>query len=462
MLSQEENRGPVFFSVVYRPFDGAAQNGSLLAQIRGGYFASPRTLSGKLRSVENGMECRTRYRMGRDVFDWLKTGGKTVLQRAYRERDGYSLLTWNAAGELTGKARFGRGHEWLQTCYYSGDAAKPEALLRPSGDGGLVLLRLDPERQKYARILLRPCPYRAGSAEESLVDAVAGEPEVCAETDAGSFCYCEAEQAARREAVWNDLNEGVRALRPDWPEEREAELSFQYIVNDGSVPEAEPEPEPEVVLEQEPESGPEPRKEPDYPANHELYSVDEPDPPAKYTVAAKGLGGRTQFSSALVPGSQQTAKRIVVSGQENYLYFGRVIDGLRQGRGRTQMQNGHTAYEGGYADDHRDGFGVYYYKSGKLCYAGDWKQNRRDGVGVAFSSKDGSVFVGRWKDNIPTGSGAAFDAQGNLIYTGEWKNGRRHGHGTEFRDGKIVFSGEFRDDRYVSGYRRVEGEDRGE
>ena len=34
------------------------------------------------------------------------------------------------------------------------------------------------------------------------------------------------------------------------------------------------------------------------------------------------------------------SKRIVVSEEESYLYFGRLIDGLRQGRGRTEMENG--------------------------------------------------------------------------------------------------------------------------
>ena len=58
------------------------------------------------------------------------------------------------------------------------------------------------------------------------------------------------------------------------------------------------------------------------------------------------------------------SKRIVVvSEEESYLYFGRLIDGLRQGRG--QNRNGKrilppmTAITG---DDKRDGFGAYYYK----------------------------------------------------------------------------------------------------
>lgn len=59
----------------------------------------------------------------------------------------------------------------------------------------------------------------------------------------------------------------------------------------------------------------------------------------------------------LAPGAITAAKRIVVSARESYLYFGGIAQGLREGRGRTQMANGCTAYEGGYRQDKRDGFG---------------------------------------------------------------------------------------------------------
>mgnify|MGYP000975235516 CR=1 FL=1 len=61
-----------------------------------------------------------------------------------------------------------------------------------------------------------------------------------------------------------------------------------------------------------------------------------------------------QDRPALIP-----AKRIVVSSMESYLYFGKLINGLREGQGRTQALSGHTAYEGRYRYDLRDGFGVY-------------------------------------------------------------------------------------------------------
>ena len=164
--------------------------------------------------------------------------------------------------------------------------------------------------------------------------------------------------------------------------------------------------------------------------------------------SAGPIGGarvQVQPAPALIP-----AKRIVVSSMESYLYFGRLLEGLRQGRGRTAATDGRTAYEGGYRDDMRDGFGVYYYKSGELCYAGEWKRNLRDGLGVAFGAKDGSIFVGNWKDGAATGNGSEFDLRGCLTYTGGWKNGRRHGYGTEYRGGRVWRSGVWRDDVFCA------------
>ena len=384
MLQQDESHTPVFFTVCYKPYDGGAQNDSLLAQVRRGYFASLRGVSGKNRSCSTGVELCTRYKMGRGTFQWLKTAGKTVLQKAFREKDGYYIITWNMEGEMVSKSRYGGDHEWLQTSYYSGDSARPAALLKPEQGGGLVLLRFDPQKQKYTKTHLQPCVFRAGTAEQSLVNAIAGEPQIYGETDGGSFCYCTPAEKESRMAVLNDLESETAGLEPSWPEEQAAELAFEYIENDRPVPQPEPEPEePPVQLPQEP----------DYAADHELFSIEEPAPEVKkYAVAAKGLGGATQVSGAISPHVQRAAKRIVISAEESYLYFGKVIDGLRQGRGRTQMQDGCTAYEGDYINDKRDGFGAYYYKSGKVCYVGDWKANKRDGIGVAYSSRDGSLF----------------------------------------------------------------------
>lgn len=203
-------------------------------------------------------------------------------------------------------------------------------------------------------------------------------------------------------------------------------------------------------------------KRPDTVRSIKEWSSGDAEHRSKYSVAAKGMSGVIIHADELkaeeppVEGLEESnlipAKRIVVTSKESYLYFGELINGFRHGRGRTQMKNGCTAYEGNYCKDKRDGFGVYYYKSGKLCYVGGWKQNLRDGMGIAFGADDGSVFVGHWERDIPTGRGSAFDMEGNLLYTGDWEDGKRHGYGTEYSNGRILRTGQWQDGEFCSGY----------
>jgi len=464
MPQQSPNKVPLIYTICFQPYDGSVQNDALFTEVRRNYFEAHKRASGKTHSYTAGADIYIHYKIDKDKFSWRKATGKMILQEAFREKDGYTILTRNLAGDTVSKAHYSEEHLWLQTAYYAGDTKRPAALLKPrTGGSSLVLLQFVPQTGKYMQSELEFCPIKSGTAVQSLINTVAGEPMMTMETDCGSFCCCSASEKESRMAVLNDLRLGTKNLTPDWPQEENAEFKFEYIQNDGSVVE----PEPEKPLTQAP-------TEPDYAANHELFSTEEPtaeqsvepatepvkeeakeQEPARYAVAVKGLDGQAQVSNFIPRHVERSTKQIVISAEESYTYFGKVIDGLRQGRGRTEMQSGHTAYEGDYRDDKRDGFGTYYYKSGKICYVGDWKGNKRDGLGVAYSSQDGSIFVGRWKDNIPTGSGAAFDENGSLIYTGEWKNGLRHGHGTEYKNGEIVFSGEFREDKYYSGYKHI-------
>ncbi len=143
-------------------------------------------------------------------------------------------------------------------------------------------------------------------------------------------------------------------------------------------------------------------------------------------------------------------KQIIESGGRQYYYFGDIQDGKRNGRGRTVMKNGDTAYEGNFIDDKRSGFGVYYYKSGKLCYAGGWNANKREGGGAAFSPTDGSFVCGEWKDDNSTGITASFDSNGKLLYAGKTENGIRTGAGITYNENdSTFFVGKYKDGRFL-------------
>lgn len=210
--------------------------------------------------------------------------------------------------------------------------------------------------------------------------------------------------------------------------------------------------------------------------------------PARYTVAGKKLNSNivrasdlfrkpedaaNSLSETIAP-ELRSAKRIVISAQENGSYIGKVVDGLRGGQAPEP-----PCYR------KKGGYGAYHYKGGKIAYDGkpeiadpfepqddfgmqtagsDEAVSADAGTvqegGIAYSAEDGTIFVGKWKNNIPTGEGSAFDSDGRLIYRGSWKEGKRHGQGTEFApDGHIVFRGEWKDDKYLNGvyYQKLDG-----
>lgn len=460
-----------YYSVSFKPFD-APGDGALLASVRRKYFLGGRTVSGSLHAVESGQEVRARYRVGKGSFRWRKTCGHSTLQESFRLSGGnYRLVSHDLQGRIVSANTFDGSLRWMQTAYYDGDPSKPAAVLT-RGEQGVSLLEYDPRAERYVKQELFPCEMEPGTAVQSYIDGTAGEPRVLAQTDAGIFCLCTEKECGLRRSLRERIAKNEDFLTPEWPkEERQAPLDFQVVENDPSaLRSAALKKASELKNKQAADcllaSG-------EYAADHEIFlsaaprqQSEEPTKPVapvstKYAVAAKGLSGSVVHAAGLgkisssEPGPLIPAKRIVVSSMESYQYFGKLLDGLREGQGRTQMLDGHTAYEGGYREDMRDGFGVYYYKSGKICYVGGWRRNLRNGMGVAFGSKDGSIFVGHWENNVATGSGSAFDLEGNLIYTGGWKNGKRHGHGTEYCGGRIVRVGEWEEDRFCSGYRHV-------
>ena len=110
------------------------------------------------------------------------------------------------------------------------------------------------------------------------------------------------------------------------------------------------------------------------------------------------------------------ADKLIDNSDEKYYFFGEYTESGRNGRGKTLMENGLTAYEGDYLDDKRHGKGAFYYRSGDLCYYGEWINNKRDGFGMGLSSDTGITHIGKWRDNKPLGLGVRFDRNGNFLY----------------------------------------------
>lgn len=666
MSTPDENKNTktkplVFYSVIYRKYDSLSELHGRLYHARYAYLVE--NVSGRqvIDDVCDGIETRWTYTISKKGLKWKKIKGGKVVQRTIPEATGYGVITIGVDERIISNTVFNDQHQWIHNYYYlDDDMLTPEIIIEPiERENALNFLVYDKDCRKYTKRKLYACPIERGSVVQSIVNNELGEPEICAATSEGDFCYCSQTECNLRQSLaqrvglaedgtiptWEgpDMNNitlaepdfdpnidlskykfdftseqiGVEPLDDisnqfeleqdtpnitdnvnsqenfDLPKNKNRSfVDFETLLNI-DLTEEELEKSQEAIrtktqknlrpvectttdLKNTLPSG-QPCHTSSYVANRELFHVKsgqeslsvqnadgektarqihlmmeqmdqmlevetgqkkadhcqahrkttpvftvaegaQEQKGSRYTVAVQKADGKTFCTQAVLNNtvaergqaavkSISAAKRIVVSEEESYLYFGRLLDGLRQGRGRTEMENGYTVYEGNYRDDKRDGFGAYYYKSGQICYIGDWKENKREGVGVSYTPQgdtlhvgkwsedapvgtsaifdsegnlsfagriehglrqgagvsyhadDGAIFVGKWKDNIPTGKGSEFDKDGNLIYTGMWKDGKRHGFGTEYdKEGNIIFTGEWENDQYAHGvlYQKIE------
>ena len=316
-----------YYSVSCRPYDAEGDGVSLLERARREFFARGGA-KGSVRSVENGQEVHTRYRLGAKRFRWKKVCGRVTLQEAFAVADGcFRLVTHSPSGELLSAHTYDAGLCWLQTAYFDGDPRQPAAVLKRR-DGGLAVCR---PGGGCAESLLLPCPWEPGTAAQSFVNAAAGEPLVVARTNAGTFCFCPEEERALRLS----LREQAAGKAPVWPGEESAEtLDFRVVPNaptdeggghGGANAQAVP-----AGAENLPGRGAEPRtaqrgehpakgtSAPSYAANHEIFASPplkgSPSPRrqhARYAVAAKGLSGgiRNRLSLQSLPAVQNGENR---------------------------------------------------------------------------------------------------------------------------------------------------------
>lgn len=521
MTQQSTGRQPVFYSVCLCPFDSAEQFQGPLTQLRRQFFENGRASHISGEAAGAGRLSRYKGSIRRKRLKWRKKSGAVITEETLPVAGGTALLLRNPEGQLISRVLY-RQNLWEKSTYFRPGDDRPMVILEPVLNQN-QLLRLDllPETGQYRRQYLFPCPYQPGTAHQSAINAQAGEPSLIASTSLGDFCYCNKEEQALRLRLEQEAG-NLEDLSPFLPEvsapQREEEPMEEAAT---AAPEIEETPAEEPAVPTEPEVSTEPEAPVpanSYAADHEVFRVDvEPQPaPTRYRVAVKRAKGpiqadheRLAHSAPAAPEEngpplqgRPAAKRIIISAEESCLYFGELLNGMRTGHGRTELETGITAYEGDYQNDMRDGWGVCYYRSGEPCYIGGWKENHRDGLGatfqegehalhvglwkngvpgkmgslfdkdgnlrfagrmengmrqgagVSYRAEDGSLFVGKWKDNKPTGEGTEFDSQGNLVYTGMWKDGKRHGRGTEFdAQGNVLFTGEWREDRYYEGVR---------
>ncbi|CAD8151327.1 unnamed protein product [Paramecium octaurelia] len=139
-----------------------------------------------------------------------------------------------------------------------------------------------------------------------------------------------------------------------------------------------------------------------------------------------------------------------VQFDETQLFFGLIVDGLKQGvgvyykqgkyifegdwqqnqksgRGIELFING-SYYEGQYVNGKPSGMGRFYWSNGEF-YEGQWYNGKKNGSGIWKGSK-GDSYIGEWKMGVPDGYGVHLWINGDR-YEGEFKNCLKEGRGTE-------------------------------
>lgn len=458
--------------------------------------------------IVKGFEGKLHGRLSRHGLYWRKSAGKVALEEAFDQRNGYVVVKRDFRGVIVSRTFFDRNHLWIKSEYYEPwDGTNAQIIFKPS-DASDLIERFDrePDRRRYRSTELHPLPYLAGTAEQSILGARFGEPGFIVSAAEGEFCYCPKKEAQARKRALDEIRDGTIVLMPAWE------------VKDGALTGDEGEEKTAVTftsLEEYAKIGPGQESQPETPAPsgpplsqeaEEFTPASEPEDQERQKAAERSEDELILEAARKVAGMEGPAAEDPKDGEPRESlaadmgYRGAIKDGKITGRGRTEQQNGLTAYDGEYLDGRRDGFGSYYYKDGSLCYAGFWKDDKKDGLGVSFrdsdhalhisnwengqpgsfvslfdkdgnlrysgriengkkqgagvsvNQADGTVFVGKWENGQPTGLGSSFDKDGNLLYYGGWKDGKRSGHGTEFDgNGGIVFDGEWKDGKYHNG-----------
>lgn len=418
-------------------------------------------------------------------FKWKKIAGSATKEEAFCISRNFVVVIRDLGGSIISKITYNRDMLWIKTEYFrTDDFTTPHTILKPRDtENSIELFTYDHDKGRYSSLLLYPVPYRIDTPEQSILNAKHGDGPVILSCDRGTFCYCSEEEQKARLKTAEEMESGTIMLTTAWE------------VKDGEVP--------EPAIE-------EPETEEDIPEIEEELPTNEGVTEAVEVVAGEIVEEDLQLETEK---EEETSLKITpvtesislgISTKHNYV--GNIVRGKREGRGRTEQQNGLTVYDGEYKDNMKDGFGASYYADGDLSYVGGWKEDKKDGVGVSFRKEDhalhisgwkegeadsfttlidsegnlrfsgriiegkkqgagvsyrrddDTIFVGRYTDGEADSYGSLFDKDGTLIYTGEWKDGKRNGQGTEFdQKGQIVYSGEWKDDKYHNGilYRKV-------
>ena len=455
------------------------------------------------REIVKGFDGKLQGKLTRRSFYWKKTAHKSVpsgnkkvaLEESFDHKGGTMLVLRDFRGIITGRMFFDRSQIWLKSEYYEPrDYSNARVIFKPCDTFDAVeRFDYDREKKRYRSTLLYPVPYLPGSAEQSLLNARFGEPQLILSTGEGDFCYCPEQEADSRKNALKDIGNGSILLIPAWEvkdgsltgesqEEPESEIAFTSLEEYARIrpPEetaAAAAPEAELLQDETAqlraaaarEHSPEPenpksncteKAEPDAseileaahsfaaqkPQQSEKSSESEhvrlPEAPedreildaAHKAAESKDNAGKMEsekFAAALKEAERTAAVPVT---EEEYLEA--------DSEGAPLSAESGAGYCGSILDGRISGRGRTEQPNGLTAYDGDYMDGKRHGFG-SYYYKDGALcYAGFWKDDRKDGVGVSFRNSDHALHVAPWEEGRPGKFASLFdRSGSLRYAG---------------------
>lgn len=479
-----------------------------LYDVRKEFFKTRRGIKGRLTLKCDEENYKLAYSMEQGkVLNWRKICGNTQCERTVPCEGGYRVECFDKSKHLYKKIFFSLDHEIIRVEFFADNRVVPSMILTPSvEDNNYILIKSanNQDEKLYA------FTERTGKDITEKLNKLAGEPQIFCKTSSGAYYYCTKDEIEVRSAALKKLldeqnEDDTETVKSAFTISENGDGKHINLSEADAYKPSAVKPEPELQNIEAPETEDKSEKsekhtvkvkpkksEPKAVAkeddmvisaesdteiadeNEELPipSIDdsvfetvtkdefiaeiskdddkkesEEDESFVYEQVIPQELRETLCAFASDCPYENLPKKEIKTEKDRYFYFGELTDDMRDGRGRTAMENGITAYEGHYKDDKRSGFGAYYFKSGNLCYVGAWEENKREGLGTAYSI-DGACYTGKWHNDKPSGAGASFNSEGELKYFGTYKEGKRDGAGV-MTIGENIVVGIYQDGKFT-------------
>lgn len=134
---------------------------------------------------------------------------------------------------------------------------------------------------------------------------------------------------------------------------------------------------------------------------------------------------------------------------QNLKFKGDLVDGIPNGIGQTYNKDGCLLYDGQFKNGQPQYSGKFY-KCNRLKYNGGIDMGLYEGNGVLYYPNYTIAYEGEFENGKCNGLGKFYNTKGILIYEGEFKNNMFDGEGKYYNNGRLKFSGIFKQNLFAN------------